>query len=675
MLARCAVVVALLILDGTALPAQPASSRTTSVAPPPASPAPPLSPRNASYAISARLDPGSRTLTGDELLTWRNTSQRPAATLQFHLYYNAWRNTRSTWMRERAGREPALSRRPEADWGWIDLTSLRVIPRGGTPADLLTRAAFIAPDDGNRDDRTVLEVALDRPVAPGETVNIQIGWSSRVPRTFARTGVRGDFYFLGQWFPKIGVLEDRGWNTHQFHSATEFFADFGSYDVRLTVPKEWTVGATGLERERRDEADGTTTHRYTQDDVHDFAWTTSPRFIERTATIEPAGRPPISLRLLLQPEHAAQAGRHIEAARVALARYGDWFGPYPYSHLTIVDPAWQSGARGMEYPTLVTAGTQWLSPRDVTTPESVVVHETGHQFFYGVVASNEFEDAWMDEGINTYADNRVIEAAFSPNYYSKRYFGGFIPWVFRDFPVHRPLDRLPGYRAAAGNDVPATPTFRYWPRTAPAITYNKTALWLSTLERLIGWPTMQQVMATYYSRWSFRHPKPDDFFAVVNEVSGRDLTWFFDEVYRGAGSFDYAVQSLQSARDTDRGYVGEGGARKFTSSDERPGYVTTVVARRRGEGVFPVDVRVVLEDGQEIRWHWDGRDAWKQFVANTPVRAASAEIDPDRVLLLDVDTTNNSIALAPRTDAAARKWSLAWMIWLQDHLMTYGFFV
>ncbi len=444
MLARCAVVVALLILGGTALPAQPpARGPSTGAAPQPVAPPPATpSPRNASYAISARLDPQSRTLTGDELLTWRNTSRRVADTLQFHLYYNAWRNTRSTWMRERLQREPALATRPEADWSWIDLTSLRVIPRGGTPADLLARAVFIAPDDNNPDDRTVLQVPLDRPVAPGETINVQIGWSSRVPRTFDRTGVTGDFYFVAQWFPKIGVLEDAGWNTHQFHSATEFFADFGSYDVRLTVPKGWIVGATGLEKERRDEADGTTTHRYAEDDVHDFAWTASPHLVERTAAIERAGRPPIALRLLLQPEHAGQANRHIDAARATLTRDGEWFGPYPYSHLTIVDPAWQSRTGGMEYPTLITAGSRWLAPRGSNTPEGVVVHETGHQFWYGVVATNEFEDAWMDEGINSYAQGRVIEAAFEPNYYTKRYFGGFVPWVFRDFPLPRGSERM-----------------------------------------------------------------------------------------------------------------------------------------------------------------------------------------------------------------------------------------
>ncbi|HSC25843.1 MAG TPA: M1 family metallopeptidase [Vicinamibacterales bacterium] len=676
MFGRLVVMVILLALSGAGAPEQPPA---TGVPGGTGMLAAPRSPRNANYRMTARLDPRSRTLRGEGLLTWRNISARPADTLQFHLYWNAWRNTRSSWMRERqrAG-DTTLSRRPEPDWAWIDLTSISRIGTEGAPIDLTSHLRFIAPDDGNADDRTVAEVQLDAPVAPGETVNVQIAWSSYVPRTFARTGTIGSFYFLAHWFPKIGVLEDDGWNTHQFHSTTEFFADFGIYDVRLTVPAGWVVGATGLERGRRDEADGTTTHHYYAEDVHDFAWTTSPDYLERTATFEHPNLPHVAMRLLLQPEHAGQADRHFEATRAALKHYGEWYGPYPYGNVTIVDPAWQSGAGGMEYPTLFTAGTRWLAPRRVAQPESVTVHEAGHQFWYGIVANNEFEHAWMDEGLNTFSTARTLEQFFQPYYYSKRYFGGFVPWVFYDLPISRATDgnRLPGYRPAARADAQSTPTWQYWPGTAGAISYNKTALWLHTLERMLGWEVLQRILSTYYARWSFRHPRPQDFFAVVNEVSGRDLTWFFDQVHRGSNAFDYGVQTFRSERAGDRGHFGDGERRAF-SSEPRPGqdYTTTVVVRRHGEGIFPVPVRVVFEDGEEVRWEWDGRSRWKLFEVDRPSRARSVEVDPDRMLLLDVDYTNNSMSLRPRAAEAARKWSLAWLIWLQDQLLTYGFFI
>jgi len=638
-----------------------------------------LSPRNASYSISAQLDPATRTLTGNAVLTWRNISSVDARELCFHLYYNAWRNTDSTWMRERAlGRGTGPSDAPERDWGWIDVSAIQLLPPAAPPVDLTSRMRFVAPDDGNEADRTVMVVPLDDAVLPGQTINVRVEWSARVPRTFARTGAVGNSYFLAQWFPKIGVLEDGGWNCHQFHSATEFFADFGVYDVRLTVPAGWVVGATGGERSRTDNPNGTTTHHYHQEDVHDFAWTTSPDYLERTERFEHPTLPDVEMRLLLQPEHAGQAERHFAATRAALRYYGEWFGAYPYAQITVVDPAWQSGAGGMEYPTLFTAGSAWLAPDGVTRPEGVTVHEAGHQFWYGIVASNEFEDAWMDEGFNTFSTARVIEEAFSPNYLSERYFGGFVPWVFRDIAIDRATDgnRLAGYRPNAKSDAQSTPTFRYWPGSAGSISYNKTALWLHTLERHLGWPMLQRILSTYFERWKFRHPKPQDFFDVVNEVSGQDLTWFFDQVYRSSNVFDYGVQALESRPASGRGYFGDGPARAFVARTDNQGrFHTTVVARRYGEGLFPVDVLVTFADGETARERWDGRSRWTTFEYDRPSRAVSAQVDPDRVLLLDVDYTNNSYTLEPRADEAARKWSLAWLGWLQDVLLTYAFFI
>ena len=676
MFGRFAVMVALLLLGDGAMTSTPQPPAREAAASPQA--AAPRSPRNASYAITARLDPGSRTITGDEILTWRNTSNAATSTLRFHLYFNAWRNSESTWLRERrlSGR---LSEEPRiSDWGWIDVTTIRVIGTDSAAGDLTKRMRFVARDDGNTADRTVMEVPLDRAVAPGETINVQIAWSSRVPRPFARTGVIGNYYFLGQWFPKIGVLENDGWNCHQFHATTEFFADFGVYDVRLTVPRGWIVGATGSERDRRDEADGTTTHHYYEEDVHDFAWTTSPDFVERRATFEHSTLPPVQLRLLLQKEHTRQADRHFEAARAALKYYGEWFGAYPYGHLTIVDPVWQSNTDGMEYPTLITAGTSWLMPDRAEDPEDVTVHEAGHQFWYGIVATNEFEDAWMDEGINTFATARVMQEQFAPIYMVRWYFGGFLPWVFRDFPRSREVegDRLTTYRLGAKGDTPSTPSWRYWPGTAGSITYDKTALWMHTLERMLGWETVRRILSTYFTRFAFKHPKPQDFFDIANEVSGQDLTWFFDQVYRSSNVFDYGVDSLQSVSESFEGFgdkPSSGGTPRVEL--RQVSYHTRVVVRRYGEGIFPVDVRVVFEDKDEARWHWDGKDRWTMFQVDKPVRAAYAEVDPDHVLLLDVRQTNNSTTLAPQADRAARKWSLAWLIWLQDQLLTFGFFV
>lgn len=645
-------------------------------APPPGA----LSPRNASYSIDVRLDHTSKTLTGRAVLTWRNTTTKPASELPFHLYYNAWRNSRSTWMRGAAmGRRAGLPADADA-WGWINVTAIRLITGASQPVDLDGRRRFVAPDDGNVDDRTVLSVALPAPVQPGETINVELSWTAKVPRPVSRTGTIGSYYFIAQWFPKIGVLEESGWNCHQFHAGTEFYADYGVYDVRMTVPKRWVLGASGVERGRTDNADGSTTHSYRAEDVHDFAWTTSPDFVEHKARFEHPTLPGVDMRLLLQPEHAGQETRYFEATRTALRYYGEWFGAYPYDHLTIVDPAYQSRSGGMEYPTLFTGGSRWLAPVGVSQPEGVTVHEAGHQFWYGIVGNNEFEHAWLDEGLNTYATARALDAnpALKVHYYARRYFGGFIPWVFRDMPLSREIDGngLSGYRAAAESDSPSTPTFQYYPATGGGLSYSKTALWLNTLERYLGWPTFQRALSTFFDRWQFRHPRPADFFVVVNEVAGRDLTWFFDQVYRSSNTFDYGVVFARSEPAEGAGLTEEGGRMTPIAPASGPDrYRTTVVVRRYGEALFPVDVDVVFRNGDRVTEQWAGRDRWKAFTYERESAVDYAVVDPARTLLLDVDYTNNSYTTRPQAEAAARKWSHRWMIWLQDALLSYAWLI
>ena len=134
-------------------------------------------------------------------------------------------------------------------------------------------------------DRTVMAVPLGLSVEPNETIQVELAWTAKIPRPVARTGYIEDYYFIAQWFPKLGVLEDSGWNTHQFHAPTEFYADFGVYDVRITVPSPFIVGATGRQTSRMDNGDGTTTYRYHEEDMHDFAWTASPDYIDLDADV------------------------------------------------------------------------------------------------------------------------------------------------------------------------------------------------------------------------------------------------------------------------------------------------------------------------------------------------------------------------------------------------------
>lgn len=677
-----------------------------------------LSPRNANYTIDARLDPDSRLLSGSLILEWRNLQQQATNELWFHLYWNGWRNNRSTWMLEDRirGRSSAGKDLEEEDWAYQVIESATLLdvvdPVGGNPdtpvgsasgslpgddlavitpaeRDLLPSLRFVAADDGNRDDRTVAVFDLPRPVEPGQTVRLEMAWRARVPRTFARTGAHGDFFFIAHWFPKLGVFEAEGWNCHQFHSATEFYSDYGVYDVELTLPERFIVGATGKLQSSEPQEDGTATHRYLAEDVHGFAWTASPHFEVHTSTFLEPGLPAVEMRLLLQPEHGHQAERHFAATRAALKYYGEWYGPYPYDYVTIVDPAFGSGAGGMEYPTLFTAGTRILNPLGGGSPEGVTIHEAGHQFWYGVVGNNEFEHAWLDEGLNTFSTARAYEAAYGRRKLVEGYFGPpgrgdrakllkvLFPQVELSREVHG--NRMARFRSVAGwADPQAVPTYLYYPSTAARISYDKTALWLATLERYLGWETLQGILSTFYERFSFRHPEPEDFFAVANEVARRNLDWFFDQVHGGSQVFDYAIRRAESKPHRLEGLAGpeealryfDGRGNEGAREGEEKIYRTEVTVSREADGVFPVEVLLTFEDGSELRRIWNGEDRWLLITEERPVRLRSAEVDPQRILLLDVDRTNNSRLLESQARFPAVKWSSHWMIWMQDLLQS-----
>ncbi|HEX9709887.1 MAG TPA: hypothetical protein VGB42_07990, partial [Candidatus Thermoplasmatota archaeon] len=253
-------------------------------------PLPLRSPRNASYTIDARLDPEAHVIDGTLVLEWRNTSGVPLSSFPFHLYWNAFRDNLSTSARGERRTVPRPGSQSERDrrFGYTHVKTVHLLPAAADPAepgtDLTPTLRYIQPDDGNADDRTVMEVTAPAPVPADGAARFKIAWTSRIPYgDVGRAGWVHDYHFIAQWFPKIAVHWKGAWNAHQFHATTEFFSDYGVYDVRLTVPEGFVVGATGtLQETLPGPSAGTRTLRFYQEDVHDFAWTASRRFRERT---------------------------------------------------------------------------------------------------------------------------------------------------------------------------------------------------------------------------------------------------------------------------------------------------------------------------------------------------------------------------------------------------------
>ncbi|MDH4197326.1 MAG: M1 family metallopeptidase, partial [Candidatus Aminicenantes bacterium] len=399
----------------------------------------PASPRphRPKFDLWVTLDDTAKTLTGREELVWVNPTRDEVPDMLFHLYWNAFKNEDSAFLRE-AARETILPRGSlpkDGAWGWIEVTSIRLAD--GT--DLGPTWEFVTPDEPpHPGDQTVARVRFPEPVKPGGTVALRIEFRSKIPRTVARSGYYRHSYFIAQWFPKPGVYEEgTGWNCHAYHQNSEFFADFADYTVHITVPESFVVGSSGKQTGvLSDSAAKAKTTTFVQENIHDLAWTADPNFlrIERTfkadeevtpAEVEETARklglttdevrlPDVQMILLIRKEHRRQIDRHFKALRMALKYYGLWYGPYPYETVTMVDPPFRTRSGGMEYPTLFTAGTGVITSSDANSPEMVIIHEFGHGYWYGLVANNEFEAAWLDEGINTYSTGRVLATAYGP---------------------------------------------------------------------------------------------------------------------------------------------------------------------------------------------------------------------------------------------------------------------
>ena len=626
-----------------------------------------------------------------------------------HLYLNAFRNNESTFFRESGGQLRG-DRMPEEGWGSIDVTSLR----RADGVDLTKAMRFEHPDDDNAKDRTVVRVPLPEPVPAGGEVSFDVAWKARLPRIFARTGYVRDYFLVGQWFPKLGVYEPAGmrgraaggWNCHQFHANSEFYADFGKYHVSITLPARFVVGATGPRVEKRANPDGTATHVFEQADVIDFAWTASPDFVEVESTFDATkdvtpeeyaeaakllGRrldevrlQNVAVRVLLQPGHRPQAARHVAATKAAIKWFGLWYGRYPYPTITVVDPApGGGGSGGMEYPTFITAGTSFLINRwpfeRVLFPEEVTVHEFGHQYWQSMVATNEFEESWLDEGFNSYSTGKAMEQAYGP-------------WLIQ-LPGGLRLGGLEMARLGNGRnrafDAIRTNAWSYSPGNYAFNSYDRTDLTLRTLESLIGQPAMARVMRTYHERFRFRHPSSDDFFATASEVAGRDLRWFFEQTVERPGVVDYEVASVRSERVPEpRGILGDGpdakalsakdaAAKEKRSEDGRP-WRSTIVVRRRGEvSGLPVRLQLAFDGGAKETFAledapgkpWTGR--WTRVERTGPKRLVSATVDPGDTLVLDVNRLDDGRRVTPDGRAAAR-WGTRFIFWLQQALALAG---
>lgn len=633
----------------------------------------PLSARPANYEIRVQLDDQKHTIDAGQTIRFTNTSPVPVRELRMYMYLNAFKNTGTSFLKGTSmvfGQ--SFTNRTEEEWGWIDVD--QIVREGGE--DLSRTMHYVRPDDGNSDDQTVLEVTLDKPVFPGETAVFQLKWRAKMPKTISRAGHSKDFYLFCHWFPQLGVFEQNrsgewGWNCHQFFRTTEFYADFGVYDVHVTTADKFVMGASGCLLDEKNNGDGTVTRHYHAEDVIDFAWSVYPRF-----KVWEDRWNDVHIRLLSPPEHDALAPRYLHALKFALEYLNKHVGKYPYPTITVVDPPFHGLHSGlMEYPTLITVGTFYGMPTHIRATESLVVHEFVHQYFMGMVASNEKEEAWLDEGFVTYYEDRIIDAAFG----EKRSLVDVFGYRFDN----RELTRLEYSTMANPREgIVARPGWFFRETNFKSLLYSKPATTLRTVQELVGEEDMDKIMHAYFEKWKFRHPRGEDFMASLKEglLASQDSSFamnvygLFQKSIYEAIVLDYAVTHISNEiLPADQGLFGNKEAEfTYRHPDSGGDMVSKITVQRKGDWVFPVELLITFEDGSRQIFEWSGAEGSKTFELTGSLRVVSAQIDPNHRIGLDIDWNNNSMTLEPDS-APLWKYAAKTVFWVQNLMQATSF--
>ncbi|MEQ9319635.1 MAG: M1 family metallopeptidase, partial [Polyangiaceae bacterium] len=511
-------------------PEPEAPSPSSEPEPEPAAEAPTSDGPPVAYQLKATLDVLEHRVKGEGTITWRNASTEEQREVWLHLYLNAFKNERTVFMRSTATRGFRGGGKPET-WGWLRVDALK-----GQGTDLWAKAEAHSPDDP--DDETDIRVPLAEPVPPGGEVTFEVRWTAQLPTVTARTGYLGSFHMVAQWFPKLAKLEPDGTRAHfAFHRLSEFYADYGSYDVTIDVPQGFVVGASGPRVEEQDAGERHVV-RHRMDRVHDFAFCAWDQFEvhERQA---PTG---VAMRALVPRGDGDLAALELDEAAFGLAFLGERFGAYPYEVLTIVHPPPKAReAGGMEYPTLITTGGRWYQPRlGMRNLESVTIHELAHQWFYGLLGSNEHAWPFLDEGLTTWATLWALESRYPDR---SGFSGGWLGWTIG----HPALVRA-GSAKAAGKDAIARSARDFaLGSDYGGLVYARTATLLESLRRLYP-EKMPVAMKAYADAHRFGHPVPDDLLSAVREHVGERAATAMRRVLFERGTLDVSVASMWSEK-------------------------------------------------------------------------------------------------------------------------------
>jgi hypothetical protein len=548
------------------------------------------------YKISVKLNDVNHSISGHEAFVYHNNSSQTLDFLYIHLWPNAYRDGKT-----------ALGKQ-QYEGGEEDLTFGADSLRGGIDSLNFTVDGVAARYELDPKNPDIAKLFLPSPLKAGGKITVETPFKVMLPSgSISRLGHIGQSYQITQWYPKPAVFDQNGWNQMPYLNQGEFYSEYGSFDVSITLPKNYVLGATGdLQTESEmtflNEKVASTkeffkdftpskkgvkdkfpesskewkTVRYTQDNVHDFAWFADKRWLVQKGEVElPASKRKVTSWTMFTPSSAKVWENSLEYVNDGTYYYSLWNGDYPYNNVTAVDGTISAGG-GMEYPTITVIG----STGNKEDLEVVIVHEVGHNWFYGILGSNERVHGWMDEGMNTLNEMRYMYTKYPENtYLSNKVLGG--KFHFDDLDHHHSGDYTYRLVAALGMDQPMeTHSADFTSANYGAVMYMKTGLVFNYLKEYLGDELFDKCMHAYYDEWHFKHPQPKDMEATLERVSGKNLDWLFQEIIPTTNHIDYKLTKVKAS---------ETG--------------TEITVKNTGQVNGPIEV-VGLKDGKVVKTQW-----------------------------------------------------------------------
>ncbi len=604
----------------------------------------------ANYDFEIDFNADSKTIYVKENITWINRTEYSTKEIQFHLYPNAYKNTKTEFAKAYNLSDPETRT-------FVDIKKFFIDQEKST-------LEYIQPDVENPFDSTVARVNFGKTIQPGDSVKIYFEYYLKIPRSIKRMGHAAgrNFFFVSQWFPKVGVFENGKWVCNQYHAYLNFYSDFGKYSATIKIPENYVLASTGVVKNKSDN-NGINTYEVVQNGVHDFVWLATDEILHREEIYERKDGSQILINAYVQPEREKYFNRYFTAVKNCLEFFENNIGIYPYQNISIVDVPRTSASGGMEYPTLFTVSAELFSPQKTGQPEYLITHEFSHQYFHGLIASNEVSEAWLDEGFASYISTKIMYEYY-PGIVEHFKFVTYIPIYglnflsYNEIPIIYTMTniKLPQgarsirnyYRSMTVGTIADT-SYKLPTRLSYVVNaYNKPELMLHSLERYIGYEKMMMILNEYYDSFKYKHPKGDDFIEIVQKNCSENMAWFFNEFYHSAKIFDYAITSLN----------------KISQNEYE------VIAERLGDGFFKNEI-FLYTDKDTIKQKWNSNERWKVFKFKTDNEVIAAEIDPQRKNLLDINIANNSYTNTIRVWASLSL-SMRWFFWVQNALMVLG---